>query len=70
MISSGGKYKKTISAGTHFLVPFVDSVKCVKQTTLCSLGVFAPKVANKDGKVVDCYAIAYYKVSNASKVIY
>lgn len=70
VIQSGGKYKKTISTGSHFLMPLVDSVKCVKQTGLCSLGVFAPKITLKDGKVVDCYAVAYYYVTNASKSAY
>ena len=52
----------------NVVLPFIEKVKAVKNTTLSSLGFIASNVQTKDGASVDAYAIALYKTVDAYTV--
>jgi regulator of protease activity HflC (stomatin/prohibitin superfamily) len=63
-----GKYSRTLNAGVHVLVPGLDSVKCVKNAHMVSMGVTVPGVQSKDGKPVDGYAVVHFTVVDPQQV--
>lgn len=64
-----GKYLKTVDAGIHFIIPFVDNMIMVN-TTERMIDVGSQNVITKDklNAVVD--AVIYYRVNNVENSLY
>jgi len=62
VIERMGKFSRVLYTGTHFLIPFIDSIKVVKTTVTIVNGVLAPKVISANGSLVDGYGVFYYKI--------
>jgi len=60
-----GSYNRTLQSGVSFILPFVESVKSVKNTTLSSLGFISTEINTPHG-LFDAYAVLHYKVADAS----
>jgi regulator of protease activity HflC (stomatin/prohibitin superfamily) len=68
VIERNGTFLKTLEHGTFFLVPFLDTIKKVKVTTLCSMGIMSRGIETKNG-LVDAYVVVDFIITNPSLVI-
>ncbi|KAJ3330494.1 hypothetical protein HDU91_003565, partial [Kappamyces sp. JEL0680] len=65
-----GSFSRVLPEGRAVLLPFVESVKAVKNTTLQSMGFISTDIQSKDGASVDAYATALYRVTDAKTSAY
>jgi hypothetical protein len=56
-----------LEAGTHFIMPFVNSVVKVKNAHPVSMGIITNEVSTKDGTIVNAYAVTQISIDDPAK---
>ncbi len=64
-----GKYKKTIDAGPHLILPFIESVKTVIVKEL-TMDVPPQNVITKDNVTISIDTVVFYIITDPTKAVY
>ena len=65
-----GKYHRTLHAGLHFIVPFIDSIRAKVSLKEQVLDIPKQEVITKDNVVVKIDAVAYFTVVKPEDAVY
>ncbi len=65
-----GKYHRTLTAGLHFIVPFIDSVRAKVSLKEQVLDIPKQEVITKDNVVVRIDAVCYFTVIKPEDAVY
>ena len=65
-----GKYSKTLDAGYHFLVPFIDRVACKHSLKELALNVESQTCITKDNIAVEVDGVLYLQIMDPEKASY
>ena len=65
-----GKYSKTLGAGLHLLVPFIDNVSYKQELKECAIDVPPQQCVTKDNIIVEVDGLLYLQVVDPVKASY
>ena len=65
-----GRYSKTLQAGMHLLVPFVDSIRYKQNMKEIALDVRPQQCVTKDNIIVEIDGVLYLMVTDPVKASY